>query len=544
MSDQGLRIPAILMQSYYNMLDNPDVCNGLKRISVRCGICRLVRYYSLTRGVTRVNRVVACEACRHCYQAYKRDIVLLNCTKGDGSCWRNLMFTKTKCRCCWVTQMLEGTPISKQLYDSISQYMPDYIKSQLRGEPIQASTLVAAERGFLTLEVNTGGDWKNVTDERAITLQNRNFLDLPEKTDINTSKEDDVEESPADMYGADAASSLSSVAVEDSIGGLTIASSMTVAPGGSSSGSGADMDTQTTAVTDPPMSSTGETGKVKKGKTRGGHQESRTTKKISVDSDNSNSSSTENLSVNKNRLKTTKKMRGSGGVKRGRNKKGVSKVEKAMASIRPGLYGISLSDDSSEGTQTTQHGGSSSKKDSQTGGVVSGLSSGVQSSNYTSSDSSEPNSAAPSPSPMEDDVILDDEFEESNVNAVQNQKVPDHMIGLLASEQKKYLKDFNPRNSARVRRKKDRIEYFDTVKTQKVNESLIHDHKGRFIANDRSLHDACDCLQDECPGCHFPCPKCRSTKCGAECRINRKYYYERIDVEGTEQFYMNKHVKI
>lgn len=40
-------------------------------------------------------------------------------------------------------------------------------------------------------------------------------------------------------------------------------------------------------------------------------------------------------------------------------------------------------------------------------------------------------------------------------------------IGLFPEEQKKYLKDFNPRNSARVRRKKDRVEYFDTVKPQK-----------------------------------------------------------------------------
>ncbi|KAF2345872.1 ARF7 effector protein C-terminal [Trinorchestia longiramus] len=72
---------------------------------------------------------------------------------------------------------------------------------------------------------------------------------------------------------------------------------------------------------------------------------------------------------------------------------------------------------------------------------------------------------------------------------------------------------------------------------------MVYDHKGRFISSDKSLYDVCDCLRSDCPGCHFPCPKCRSLKCGSECRINRKWFYERMDVEGTEQFYINEHVK-
>ncbi|XP_054933437.1 uncharacterized protein [Dermacentor andersoni] len=63
--------------------------------------------------------------------------------------------------------------------------------------------------------------------------------------------------------------------------------------------------------------------------------------------------------------------------------------------------------------------------------------------------------------------------------------------------------------------------------------------------NARGIHiksnkDACDCLQDDCPGCHFPCPKCGSQKCGDECRCNRNYVYEQIEVEGyPDVIFMN-----
>ena len=46
--------------------------------------------------------------------------------------------------------------------------------------------------------------------------------------------------------------------------------------------------------------------------------------------------------------------------------------------------------------------------------------------------------------------------------------------------------------------------------------------------------DLCDCLESLCPGCHNPCPRCESTKCGTECRSRRKWLYEHILVEGTE----------
>lgn len=50
-----------------------------------------------------------------------------------------------------------------------------------------------------------------------------------------------------------------------------------------------------------------------------------------------------------------------------------------------------------------------------------------------------------------------------------------------------------------------------------------------------SKQDICDCLRRGCPGCHFPCKQCKSTKCGNKCRCNRVWYYEKIEIEGLSK---------
>ncbi|KAM7285417.1 uncharacterized protein ISCGN_032354 [Ixodes scapularis] len=60
----------------------------------------------------------------------------------------------------------------------------------------------------------------------------------------------------------------------------------------------------------------------------------------------------------------------------------------------------------------------------------------------------------------------------------------------------------------------------------------------------RGLHigsnsDSCDCLMVGCPGCHFPCPKCGSAKCGDECRSNRSYVYEHLELDGHNGLIQN-----
>lgn len=56
-----------------------------------------------------------------------------------------------------------------------------------------------------------------------------------------------------------------------------------------------------------------------------------------------------------------------------------------------------------------------------------------------------------------------------------------------------------------------------------------YDSTGRLRLNKR---DICDCFGEECPGCHFPCERCNSPKCGPTCRVNRRYIFEEITFDG------------
>lgn len=58
-----------------------------------------------------------------------------------------------------------------------------------------------------------------------------------------------------------------------------------------------------------------------------------------------------------------------------------------------------------------------------------------------------------------------------------------------------------------------------------------YDEKGRLTFNKADL---CDCLDEGCLGCFYPCPKCKSTKCGPICRCNRRWAYDTIVNENGE----------
>ena len=60
-----------------------------------------------------------------------------------------------------------------------------------------------------------------------------------------------------------------------------------------------------------------------------------------------------------------------------------------------------------------------------------------------------------------------------------------------------------------------------------------YDRKGRLLVNQADL---CDCLNEECPGCFYPCSKCKSTKFGPTCGGNRRWVYTTFLVESGEVF--------
>lgn len=74
-----------------------------------------------------------------------------------------------------------------------------------------------------------------------------------------------------------------------------------------------------------------------------------------------------------------------------------------------------------------------------------------------------------------------------------------------------FLNNFDPEKSVRERRKLNRKSYFLNGRKNKN----IYNETGQIAATGKDL---CDCLDETCPGCHFPCPKCSSNKCGHECR--------------------------
>nr|XP_022332717.1 ARL14 effector protein-like isoform X3 [Crassostrea virginica] len=114
---------------------------------------------------------------------------------------------------------------------------------------------------------------------------------------------------------------------------------------------------------------------------------------------------------------------------------------------------------------------------------------------------------------------------EQSTETTETQDESKHLRMLQFKNPGKFMEDFDPERSAREMRKMNRRIYRENIKKNQV-----YDENGIFLENSQDL---CDCLDLNCHGCHFPCPKCGSQKCGAECRCGRKWIYEHVEVEGA-----------
>ena len=88
--------------------------------------------------------------------------------------------------------------------------------------------------------------------------------------------------------------------------------------------------------------------------------------------------------------------------------------------------------------------------------------------------------------------------------------------------------NFNPKVRQQIKKGQMAKKNESVPEKREVNK---YDEKGRLTFNEADL---CDCLDKDCMGCFYPCPKCNSTKCGPTCRCNRRWAYDTIVDENGE----------
>jgi len=107
---------------------------------------------------------------------------------------------------------------------------------------------------------------------------------------------------------------------------------------------------------------------------------------------------------------------------------------------------------------------------------------------------------------------------------------------LVKQDAQQFINDFNPGTSERERRKRElksnMCSTAGEAATVKGRNASLYDGRG-FLAAGGDKHDLCDCMSPDCAGCHFPCAKCMSQKCGSECRVYRKWQYETVELDGV-----------
>lgn len=125
-------------------------------------------------------------------------------------------------------------------------------------------------------------------------------------------------------------------------------------------------------------------------------------------------------------------------------------------------------------------------------------------------------------------VFIEEEGEESSSSeATFGSHTMSRRSNKIYKEADMFLADFRHESSARETRKLNKKCYKDGKGRGKAT---LYDEKGILLSADKDL---CDCMEEACPGCHFPCNKCRSNKCGHECRQNRKWVFDCVELDGV-----------
>ncbi|XP_041931062.1 ARL14 effector protein isoform X1 [Alosa sapidissima] len=124
----------------------------------------------------------------------------------------------------------------------------------------------------------------------------------------------------------------------------------------------------------------------------------------------------------------------------------------------------------------------------------------------------------------------------SNIELRRNRGQPGEVNRLGLTQDKPRLRIQEKRQSSRDARgrmldKKERRRGKMAERQTMTGKSKVYDSRGLLISCGRDL---CDCLDADCMGCFYPCPDCGSRKCGVECRCDRKWLYEQVEVEGGE----------
>lgn len=93
-------------------------------------------------------------------------------------------------------------------------------------------------------------------------------------------------------------------------------------------------------------------------------------------------------------------------------------------------------------------------------------------------------------------------------------------------------------NKRRLRSGENRVQLLPLPRRSSGSTSL-YDVNGKIRG---TQEDICDCFDKICFGCHFPCDKCKSPKCGPTCRVYRRYFYEEIELDGKIDVKKNPNV--